>query len=373
MMETLAEVLKGPGVGPGPQRRSGSGTLSDRWSDLRRMRRSDQSAAAVRRSTGATHSESAAAVRRSTGPVGPWSDLKDDVPHLAAVVASTGTNSCRQTLMTHGFDRCHGVPTIRTDPYPHVVIEDALPGGPLRPGWRATLPASYVIGLGRSEAVETFGCPAPPPDPARCGGGEGGGGGGEGSTPSGPDSRPSPRLGPISSDACSTCSKGHWPAIPPSPDANPCDAAGACSTIRRRRRGHAGGRRADRAQHAPVLERPRAACDQATWTRRTASSPASYYLRAEGRRHARRGPGPPPLAYGSRATWRGNEIGADEIEPVATVPYGANRLVLFPNHPHALHGVTPRPPTRHERAYVFITAEVAEDAVLRRILAAVLL
>jgi hypothetical protein len=66
--------------------------------------------------------------------------------------------------------------------------------------------------------------------------------------------------------------------------------------------------------------------------------------------------------------WRGAprdvarfQVGAEEIEAVATVPYAANRLVLFPNHAHALHGVTPRPPTPHERAYVFLTAEVAED------------
>ncbi|MEQ8968155.1 MAG: 2OG-Fe(II) oxygenase [Azospirillaceae bacterium] len=64
--------------------------------------------------------------------------------------------------------------------------------------------------------------------------------------------------------------------------------------------------------------------------------------------------------------WRGGavrdplryEIPDAEVEAVARVPYAANTLVLFPNHPHALHGVTARPPTPHERAYVFLTAEV---------------
>lgn len=55
------------------------------------------------------------------------------------------------------------------------------------------------------------------------------------------------------------------------------------------------------------------------------------------------------------------ELPADRVEQVVTVPYGANRLVLFPNSPHAIHGVTPRAVTPHERAYMFLTAEVEQD------------
>jgi hypothetical protein len=51
-----------------------------------------------------------------------------------------------------------------------------------------------------------------------------------------------------------------------------------------------------------------------------------------------------------------------ELETVVTVPYAANRLVIFPNRPTALHGVTPRPLTPWQRNYVFVTAEV-EDAL----------
>lgn len=49
------------------------------------------------------------------------------------------------------------------------------------------------------------------------------------------------------------------------------------------------------------------------------------------------------------------------VEPMKTVPYAPNTLVVFPNSPDALHGVSPRHPTPHERAYVFITAEVEKD------------
>ncbi len=47
-----------------------------------------------------------------------------------------------------------------------------------------------------------------------------------------------------------------------------------------------------------------------------------------------------------------------DVEAVVTVPYAANTLVLFPNRPDAIHGAQPRRPTRHDRAYVFVTAEV---------------
>jgi hypothetical protein len=51
----------------------------------------------------------------------------------------------------------------------------------------------------------------------------------------------------------------------------------------------------------------------------------------------------------------------DALVEVVRVPYAANRLVLFPNSPAALHGVTPRPLTPWQRNYVFITAEVQQD------------
>lgn len=49
------------------------------------------------------------------------------------------------------------------------------------------------------------------------------------------------------------------------------------------------------------------------------------------------------------------------IERAATVPYRGNTLVCFPQSVAALHGQAPRGPTTHDRAYVFITAEVARD------------
>lgn len=52
---------------------------------------------------------------------------------------------------------------------------------------------------------------------------------------------------------------------------------------------------------------------------------------------------------------------AAEVEVVATVPYRANTLVMFPNSLSALHGVSPRAEGPHERHYVFITAEVERD------------
>jgi hypothetical protein len=39
------------------------------------------------------------------------------------------------------------------------------------------------------------------------------------------------------------------------------------------------------------------------------------------------------------------QIPDDELAVARTVPYAANVFVLFVNSPHALHGVTPRPPT----------------------------
>lgn len=65
--------------------------------------------------------------------------------------------------------------------------------------------------------------------------------------------------------------------------------------------------------------------------------------------------------------WRGRtpatfaddlELPQDRVEPVVTVPYAANTLVVFPNSPLALHGAEVRAATTFERAYVFLTAEV---------------
>ncbi|WP_341252084.1 2OG-Fe(II) oxygenase [Euzebya pacifica] len=52
------------------------------------------------------------------------------------------------------------------------------------------------------------------------------------------------------------------------------------------------------------------------------------------------------------------ELSADRVEPVVTVPYAPNTLVVFPNSPRALHGAEVRAATTFERAYAFLTAEV---------------
>ena len=51
----------------------------------------------------------------------------------------------------------------------------------------------------------------------------------------------------------------------------------------------------------------------------------------------------------------------DAVEVAVTIPYRANRFVLFPQCLDALHGVSVRQPTPHTRRYVFITAELGED------------
>lgn len=56
-----------------------------------------------------------------------------------------------------------------------------------------------------------------------------------------------------------------------------------------------------------------------------------------------------------------NEFDDDAVETAVTIPYRANTLVVFPNCPDAIHGSEIRQPTNHDRAYLFITAEVAED------------
>ncbi|MCR9255895.1 MAG: 2OG-Fe(II) oxygenase [Alphaproteobacteria bacterium] len=55
------------------------------------------------------------------------------------------------------------------------------------------------------------------------------------------------------------------------------------------------------------------------------------------------------------------EVDADRVEPAVTVPYAANSLVVFPNGPTALHGAEERAATRFQRHYVFITAEGSAD------------
>lgn len=48
----------------------------------------------------------------------------------------------------------------------------------------------------------------------------------------------------------------------------------------------------------------------------------------------------------------------DAVELALTIPYQANCFVLFPQGLHALHGVGLRAPTPHVRRYVFITAQI---------------
>lgn len=55
------------------------------------------------------------------------------------------------------------------------------------------------------------------------------------------------------------------------------------------------------------------------------------------------------------------ELPADSVERVAAIPYRANQLVIFPQSIAALHGVAIRYPTAHVRRYVFITAEIDDD------------
>ena len=55
------------------------------------------------------------------------------------------------------------------------------------------------------------------------------------------------------------------------------------------------------------------------------------------------------------------ELPPDGVECVATIPYRPNLLVFFPHGIDALHGVSVRQPTPHFRRYVFITAELGAD------------
>lgn len=55
------------------------------------------------------------------------------------------------------------------------------------------------------------------------------------------------------------------------------------------------------------------------------------------------------------------ELPVEMVEKVGSIPYRANQLVLFPQSMLALHGVGVRHPTPHIRRYVFITAEIGYD------------
>jgi hypothetical protein len=55
------------------------------------------------------------------------------------------------------------------------------------------------------------------------------------------------------------------------------------------------------------------------------------------------------------------ELADHLIEKVATIPYRANTLVVFPNSPLAIHGSEPRGYSERDRAYAFITAEVEKS------------
>lgn len=55
------------------------------------------------------------------------------------------------------------------------------------------------------------------------------------------------------------------------------------------------------------------------------------------------------------------ELPADAVEVVATIPYRANQMVIFPQGINAIHGVGIRHPTPHIRRYVFSSAEIADN------------
>jgi len=66
--------------------------------------------------------------------------------------------------------------------------------------------------------------------------------------------------------------------------------------------------------------------------------------------------------YGpGRPVFDDHEIADRHIEPVKTIPYEKNVLVMFMNSPQALHGVTVRQKTRHPRLFLNLNAEVSSD------------
>jgi hypothetical protein len=56
----------------------------------------------------------------------------------------------------------------------------------------------------------------------------------------------------------------------------------------------------------------------------------------------------------------GSEVMPTRIVAAKRIPYRANRLVLFLNSPTSVHGVAPRPVTRHCRKYINILCEYRE-------------
>lgn len=54
------------------------------------------------------------------------------------------------------------------------------------------------------------------------------------------------------------------------------------------------------------------------------------------------------------------ELDETVVERCATLPYQGNTIAVFPQSPEALHGMAPRGPASHQRAYLFISAEMPE-------------
>jgi hypothetical protein len=62
-----------------------------------------------------------------------------------------------------------------------------------------------------------------------------------------------------------------------------------------------------------------------------------------------------------RPVFEGHEISHTQIQPVKTIPYERNVLILFLNSPGSLHGVTVRQPTPATRLFFNLGAEVRTD------------
>lgn len=57
---------------------------------------------------------------------------------------------------------------------------------------------------------------------------------------------------------------------------------------------------------------------------------------------------------------RSRAVPENSVDLVATIPYQANTLVLFPHSIDAVHAVSIRSPSRHPRLHVNLIAEFAE-------------
>ena len=62
-----------------------------------------------------------------------------------------------------------------------------------------------------------------------------------------------------------------------------------------------------------------------------------------------------------RPSFDGHEVADRSIEPVKTIRYEKNVLIMFLNSPEALHGVTVRQRTPHVRLFFNLNAEVSPD------------